>query len=286
MIFLVSGSPPIIGTPPTPPSPRMKIPHVFVAFATGVIVTCLSESVAQNLPSSLSFTVSGAFENGVGQSNSSILIADNDLTNGYAPGMDQTDAPSSLDPSGPAGAAAFQWGVAAAGSNYPHTSALWFEPIDAVNVAPDQYFNLGSLYYRNGTIKSETGATSVNLALNLNFSTPSGLPAANVSFTSDLINSPNGNDPVASADTVSLRNSGAPLNFTDAAGNAYFLELTFRVDQDTIDGTLSTQDRFRVFEGGQGRADLLGRFTTCPIPEPSSALLSVFGMVALLRRKR
>ena len=171
-------------------------------------------------------------------------------------------------------------------SNYPHTSALWFEPIAAVNVAPNQYFNLGNLFYRNGTILSGTGASSVNLALNLNFSTPSGLPAAMVSFTSDLINSPNTSDPVASADTVSLRNSGAPLNFTDASGNAYFLELTFRVDQDTLDGTLSSQDQFKVFEGGQGRAELLGRFTTTPIPEPSSTLLAVFGLLAVLRRRR
>jgi hypothetical protein len=241
---------------------------------------------AQNLPGSLSFTVSGSFENGVGQSSNSILIADNDLTDGYAPGMDLHDAPASLDPTGPAGAAAFQWGVASPQSNYPHTSALWFEPIAAVNVAPDQYFNLGNLFYRNGTILSGTGASSVNLALNLNFSTPSGLPAAMVSFTSDLINSPNTSDAVASADTVSLRNSGAPLNFTDASGNAYFLELTFRVDQDTLDGTLSSQDQFKVFEGGQGRAELLGRFTTTPIPEPSSALLAVFGLLAVLRRRR
>lgn len=286
MIFPVSRSPPISDIPPTPTLPRMKIPRVFVAIAITFSALFLVEASAQNLPSALSFTVSGTFENGVGQSSNSVLIADNDLTNGYAPGMDQTDAPSSLDPNGPAGAAAFQWGIASTQSSYPHTSALWFEPIDAVNVAPDEYFNLGSLYYRNGTITSGSGASSVNLALNLNFSTPSGLPAANVSFTSDLINSPNGSDPVASADTVSLRNSGAPLNFTDSSGNTYYLELTFRVDQDTLDGTLSTQDQFKVFEGGQGRADLLGRFTTNPIPEPSSAVLTVFGMVALLRRKR
>ena len=76
------------------------------------------------------------------------------------------------------------------------------------------------------------------------------------------------------------------MNFTDAAGNTYYLELSFRVDQDTLDGTLSTPDQFKVFEGGQGRAELLGRFTTQLIPEPSSALLSLFGLVAALRRKR
>ena len=72
------------------------------------------------------------------------------------------------------------------------------------------------------------------------------------------------------------------------------MEVTFQVDQDTIDGTLSSQDEFRVFEGGQGSATLLGRFTTSPIgftgqlavPEPSTALLGALGMFFLLRRRR
>jgi len=264
----------------------LKKPLRFLTLLASLLSIFAVETNAQNLPGSLSFTVSGSFENGVGQGNNTILIADNNLTNGYAAGMDLKDAPTSLNPNGPAGAAAFQWGAAARGSSYDHASALWFAPLPAVNVAANQYFNLGNLYYRNGTIQSGTGASSVNLALNLNFSNPSGLPAAVASFTSDLINTPNTSDPVASADIVSIRNSGAPLNFTDTSGNKYFLELSFKVDQATLDGTLSTQNEFRVFEGGQGRAELLGRFTTAPIPEPSSALLAVLGMVAVLRRKR
>jgi hypothetical protein len=264
----------------------MKSPCFFLTVLTAAFAIFSTAASAQSLPGSLSFTVSGSFENGVGQGNDSILIADNNLTNGYSPGMDLKDAPATLNPNGPAGAAAFQWGVASGQSAYPHTSALWFEPIDAIGVTPDQSFCIGNLYYRNGTILSGTGATSVNLALNLNFTTPSGLPVTAVSFTQDLINSPNTSDPIASADTVSLRNTGAPLNFSDSAGNTYYLELTFRVDQNTLDGTLSTQDQFKVYEGGQGKAELLGRFTTTPIPEPSSAILSVFGLAAVLRRKR
>lgn len=263
----------------------MKSPRFFLAVFSCVLAI-VNAAIAQNLPGSLSFTVSGSFENGVGQGNNSILIADNNLTDGYAPGMDLTDAPATLNPDGPAGAAAFQWGVASGTSAYPHTSALWFEPVNAVNVTPDQSFSIGNLYYRNGTILSGTGATSVNLALNLNFSTPSGLPVTQATFTQDLINSPNSGDEIANADTVSLRNPGAPLNFSDPAGNTYYLELTFRVDQNTLDGTLSTRDQFKVFEGGQGRAELLGRFTTTPIPEPSSLILSAFGLAAMIRRKR
>lgn len=103
---------------------------------------------------------------------------------------------------------------------------------------------------------------------------------------------------MASADIVSLTNHGSAINFKDANGQQYYLELSFKVDQNTLDGTLSTLDQFKVFEGKQGSADLIGRFTTTPmpvgssidntvtVPEPSTALLSLLGTVALFRRKR
>jgi hypothetical protein len=254
----------------------------------------IQDAAAQTLPGSLSFSIDGSFINGTAQSSSSILITDNDLTNGYNAGFDLTDAPAALNPSGPAGSAAFQWGVASGSSSYPHTSSLWFQPLAASNIVPEQSFQLGNLFYRNGTIKTTTGATWVDLAMTLAFSQPLGIDPISVVFGSELINSVNSSDPVASADIVSLRELAAPLDFTDASGNRYFLELTFQVDQSTLDGTLSTQDEFRVFEGGQGSATLLGRFTTSPvtpggssIPEPSgAALLGAFGMLILVRRKR
>ncbi len=271
----------------------MKLPLGFFAIL-GLIFAILSiRADAQSLPSSLSFTISGSFNNGVQESNNSVLIADNNLTDGYASGMDLTNAPATLNPTGPTGSAAFQWGTPSTSSSYPHSSAIWFEPLAVANVTANQYFNLGYLYYRNGTIKSNTGASAVDIALALNFSNPSGMSPINTSFTSDLVNSPNTSDPVASADTVSLRNRGSILNFNDASGNSYYLELSFKVDQNTLDGTLSTEDQFRVFEGNQGRAELLGRITTTPgvtggatIPEPSSSLLAVIGVLALIRRKR
>lgn len=156
---------------------------------------------------------------------------------------------------------------------------------------PEKSFNIATLYYRNGTINSGTGTSSVVLRMILNFSEPMGLPQIKVGFTADLINTLNGDDPVASADVVSLRNMSDALHFTDESGNKYYLELSFQVDQDTIDGTLTSAKEFRVFEGGWHclPASLLGRFTTSPInpvPEPATALLSLAGMVLLLRRKR
>jgi hypothetical protein len=248
------------------------------------------ETKAQNLPGTLAFSVDGSFINGTAQSSGSILITDNDLTNGYNAGFDLTDAPSDLNPSGPVGSAAFQWGTPSSTSAYPHTSSLWFKPLSIGAVAPEKTFELAQLYYRNGTIKTTTGATAVDIAMTLSFSQPLGIDPISVVFGTDLINTVNSSDPVASADIVSLRNAAEPLDFFDSSGNRYYLELTFKVDQTTIDGTLSTQNEFRVFEGGQGSATLLGRFTTTPanvtVPEPSSAILGAFGMLFLLRRKR
>ena len=133
----------------------------------------------------------------------------------------------------------------------------------------------------------------MDIAMTLAFSQPLGLDPINVVFGTDLINTVNSSDPVASADIVSLRNRVAALDFFDTYGNRYYMELTFQVDQSTIDGTLSSADQFRVFEGGQGSATLLGRFTTTPagftgtlVPEPSTAFIGALGMFFLFRRRR
>jgi hypothetical protein len=244
---------------------------------------------AQILPSPLSFSVDGDFQNPIAQSGSSVLVIDNDLSNGYRPEMDLKDAPASLTGSNlPSGASMFQWGVLADWMPYPHTSALWFEPIEVINAIPEQNFDIGRLYYRNGTITSGSGSNGVELNFRLNFSQPANLAPVDTVFASTLINTINGDDPVASADIVSLNDILAPLEFTDAQGRQYYLELTFKVDQTTIDGTLSTESEFRVFEGQSGSADLLGRFTVRPtsIPEPSSAILAALSSLALLRRRR
>ena len=262
-------------------------------FSASIILaaTALSpETSAQVLPGSLGFSIDGSFINATAESANSILIADNDLTNGYRDGFDTTDAPTALNSNGPAGSAAFQWGDPT-GNSYPHASALWFMPLTSDAITPEETFELGHLFYRNGTIKSKSGASWVDLALTVSFSQPLGLDPISVTFGSQLINTSNGYDPVASADIVSLRDHAAPLDFSDTSGNRYYLELGFQVDQNTIDGTLSTQDQFHVFEGSQGRAVLLGRFTTSPagglaIPEPATALINALSMLLFLRRKR
>jgi hypothetical protein len=265
----------------------MNTPLIKLCFIGSCLALLSAVAKSQNLPGSLTFTVEGSFVNGTAQGPNSILLADNDLTNGYDSNFDLKDAPASLKTSGPAGSAAFQWGDAADWTNYPHTSALWFEPVAVNAVAPGEFFDIGYLYYRNGTIASGTGASYVELALVMNFSDPIGMDPITATFGKNLINTVNSDDPISSADIVSLYENAMPINFVDDEGRGYSLELSFRVDQSTLDGTLSSPTEFRVFEGMQGRAELVGRFvSTEPIPEPSTALLAVIGSLVLFRRRR
>ncbi|MCP5534145.1 MAG: PEP-CTERM sorting domain-containing protein [Akkermansiaceae bacterium] len=268
-----------------------------IAYLALIGAVAAATSEAQQLPNPVEVSLKGAFVNGVAESSNSILISDNDLTNGYVAGFDLHDAPVTLATAGPEGSAAFQWGEAATSSAYPHASALWFEPAAIGPMNPEQYFEVGFLYYRNGTISGNpksnvsTGASSVDLQLEMTFTAPAGVDPMNLTFQSSLINTVNNSDPYASADIVTLDDAFAPIEFTDAYGNLYFFELSFQVDEDTMDGTLSTQDQFRVFEGGQGGAVLLGRFTTNPfgltgVPEPSTFLLTFGGALLALRRRR
>lgn len=233
----------------------------------------------------LDFTVEGSFSNPVKESSKSVSRIDNDLTDGYAPGIDTYLAPSLVNPEG---AAAFEWGKKASFAAFPHTSGLLFDPSLTVSAVPDQEFVFGSLWYRNGTILDKTGMQSVDLTLEFDFAPALGITPnpQSVTYGLSLVNTLNTKDAVASADIVRLNNTFAPLNFTDAQGTQYFMEVGFRVDPTTLNNTLSTPTEFRVLEGGNGRADLVGRFTTAPIPEPSSAMLVGLAAIGLLRRSR
>ena len=243
-----------------------------------------SLSRGQSLPSSMSFLVSGKFQNAVAESGSSILITDNNLTNGYASGTDLHNAPSGLTANGPAGSAFFQWGTASTTSSYAHPSAIWFSSIAVNNVTLEQTFDLGYIYYRNGTINAETGASKVDFTLTFNIP---GLPGPIEStFTSNLINTPNTGTAEQNADIVSLVNSMSPTAYKDGNGNTYYLKLA--VDEATLQNSLSTESEFRVVEGSVGRATLTGTFTTGigAVPEPSSAILAGLGTLVAFRRRR
>jgi hypothetical protein len=261
----------------------MKNPIASLSFSTFIAVCLLSSGVGLAQDDALNFSLSGSFSRSVPFSKNSVLRTDNHLTNGYVAGFNLRDAPTITNP---VGAAAFQWGVGAKGSAYPVASALWFEPEAGIKAIPDENFTLGYLYYRNGTIIADTGARAVNLNLNLGFSPDAGICSQSVSYNLRLIDTINTADRVASADTVCLGTALAPLTFSDAIGNLYSIDLSFRVEPTTLNNTLSTPTAFRVLEGGTGRAELIGRLTTTPIPEPGSAVLVGVAGWGLLRRTR
>ena len=267
-----------------PENPIMKIqsPSLMSAF----FALALTGSFAmQASAQTLQFSLEGNFSNPVKESSKSVSRIDNDLTNGYAAGIDTYLAPSLVNPEG---AAAFEWGKRASHAPFPHTSGLLFDPSVTVSAVADQEFVFGSLWYRNGTILDKTGMQSVDLTLEFDFAPALGVTPNPQSLTYglSLVNTLNTKDAIASADIVRLNNTLAPLNFSDAQGTQYFLEVGFRVDATTLNNTLSTPTEFRVLEGGNGRADLVGRFTTAPIPEPSSAMLVGLAAMGLLRRSR
>jgi hypothetical protein len=262
----------------------MKNPKLlFAALLSLSIAPMISAQVlAPDL--SLSFGVTGSFSNPDTFGSRPRIRIDNNLTNGYVDGFDNHLGPAITNL---VGAAAFQWGRPAKSSAFPHASALWFAPEVGITAIPEEHFTLGFLYYRNGTILADSGALGVDFNLSLGFSPNSSLATQNTSFRFNIIDTLNNDDPIASADIIQLNNHGMPLSFTDEAGNQYFLELSFRVDENTLNNTLSTPSEFRVKEGGVGSAELVGRLTVTPIPEPGSAALLLLGLFSgVLRRRR
>ncbi len=230
----------------------------------------------------LNGSVSSSFTNPISEppGNSSFVYSiDNNLLNGV---------PSVLTPlpfTAVAGASAFSWGTAA--GRYDDTSALWFRPGNFSNVALESSFEIGRLFYRNGTIAGGTGASQVDLSMMLTFSSPLlQNPTQTINSTLMMVNSPNSSDPVASADIVQIGSPAGLLTFTDPDNSQYFLELSFQVDQNATDGSLSDFDTFRVFECQTGQAVLMGRVTVAPIPEPGGAVLIAAAGFALLLRRR
>lgn len=251
--------------------------RIFAALSLVGVFHSLPEASAQV---GVDFAVSGAFQNPVAESSNAILITDNYLTNGYKSGSDLHQAPSGLSSSGPSGSAFFQWGTPSSSSD--HSSALWFKPYSVSNVVAGQKFDIGSIYYRNGTIQSGTGANAVDLSLTFSFSSTSSL---NTVFKGSLINTPNTGTADQQADYVLFEAPFIPTTYKDSQGNTYYLELAFREEGMTTDST-----SFHVYEGATEQATLVGRFTTTPgispIPEPSALLLGAFGSLIAFRRQR
>ena len=108
-------------------------------------------------------------------------------------------APSTAVVSG-VGTSFFTWGDPAGFGTGPSTLRFTGTPF---STATQQAFIVGTLDYFNGTIVQTTGATAVDLNISISLTLPNG-SGAGISHTLRMINSPNTDDPVASADWVFL----------------------------------------------------------------------------------
>lgn len=124
----------------------------------------------------------------------------------------------------------------------------------------DKLFSLGILTFFNGTILGGTGADAVDLKVTIMLTMPSGV-TKEFTQTLTLVNTPNTNDPIASADLVLLPTSIPEITFT--VNNIEHILKFEGFGSITGAGGATTIDRFFVLEGGTASAELLGRIVVC-----------------------
>lgn len=191
------------------------------------------------------------------------------------------------NPAGPSGFAVtgvgtnqFTWGIATTGS--PASSLDYTGR--SFDIDENDRFVFGTLNYFNGNIESQTGATSVDLNVGLNFTSPF-TNTENFTFNLGLINTQNNADPDSSADIVNFDNT-VPSNFFSSGGLDFTLEF---IGFGTLTGSgFTIKDSFRVLETESATVDLVGRITSTPTPVPGAVWLFSSGLIALvaIRRRR
>lgn len=164
-------------------------------------------------------------------------LGDNRLVTNLPPGVRQPE---------------FKWGTPAAGTRVQNSLSLTGGTF--ARIAPDQEFQLGTLTYYNGTTASGTNATSVQVAVDLNMSTPSVRETLN--FTFRLQSTPNRNqDPDADADYVWIPDVSTSFR-TIIKGKQF--ELILRFGEHSANG-FTTIDTFHAHEGRELRGTIYGR---------------------------
>lgn len=136
-------------------------------------------------------------------------------------------------------------------------STLTYQSSSFSSITDSERFQIGSIVYYNGTIASGTGADAIDLVLNLNF-VLNGVPAtAAFTFSFDLINvlnQNNPNNPWLDADYVRIRSavSNQTIFFN---GIEFALRLEFG---ETTPNGLAQFDEFHVLENASSSTKVYG----------------------------
>lgn len=152
------------------------------------------------------------------------------------------------------GTDSFRWGVGDQGSS---PSSLTFTSGD-FQAGEGELFSLGRLSYFNGTLRSGTEASSVDLQLTITVNSASGDPIEIVERLR-LVNTTNTGDPKASADRVFLPTT-IPIIKIDLDDVPYILEVIGFGNIGNMGGGAAL-DEFFVLEGESESADLIGRIS-------------------------
>lgn len=208
-------------------------------------------------------------------------------TVGEVTGSFTDPSPSSAVVSG-VGTLTFSWGAG-------DPSSLSFAGT-SFDTKPNTVFKLGTLTFHNGTITSGTAADSVTLNTQINFDNISEKNFA-LSSKFTLTNTLNNDDPIASADQVSLGSLGYTFNVLE--GNTASVNMLAKLMTDLSrtltgvkSGTALSNERgihpspnYRLTIVGFSDPTIGGFVTTRIVPEPSNIYSTVIsGMILLLMR--
>ena len=196
-----------------------------------------------------------------------------------------TPTPSSAVVSG-VGTSTFAWGRG-------DPSSLTFAGT-AFDTSPGTKFKIGTLTFHNGVIASGSGADSIDFKAPLHFT---NIPELDFTFKTKftLINTPNTDDPIASADQVSIGSFGYTFNVLEGITASVDVMATLNTFLQGTPGGIS--NNYSDFEPGPldpsptfvlGDISLAnptgGGFIT-QVPEPSSWFLLFLGLVIIWSRR-
>ena len=177
----------------------------------------------------------------------------------------------------------FSWG-----SGDP--SSLTFTGKD-FHTSPNTPFDLGTLTFHNGTIPTGSGADGVNFDLSISFD---NVPEKNFDLNTEfgLVNTPNTNNPYASADYVTIGNYGYTFDVFEGATARVdiYAKLTtnlsgYPAGTGNVDSVMSTNPfepspEYILTIVGLGTPSS-GGFTTSSVPEPAMLPAVLAALVAI-----